>query len=496
MEFPQFTGGSYQDQFAAVACEETINLYLEQVQSGNSKNKSGYAMKRSPGLTSRWSTGAALPVSGLFGLNGHVFGLIGTTINDFSYNGSALTLSGSINGVASDGTRPQFAANPNSIQLGIYSAANLYSLQSASLVPVNWMGVPPAGLDLLNSFFVILSSLGDGFFYSNPGDITSGSPLNFVKANASANAFVSLVVDHEQVWLFGDGNVSQVFYNSTNGTSPFLPNLSAVIPQGTIAAASPISMNNTVWWLGNDGAAYSANGYLPTPVSTKAIENQWRTYPTMSDAVSTQVTFNGHHMWRIYFPSADRTWEYDTDLGPQQGWHKVLGWNAGTGQYTAHRGFSATTLTNAGQKLTQFVGDRSNGKIYSLEPDSGWDDTVRMVWDRVTPVIFNENKNINFPWFELDMQTGVGDGGNLNPLAGPVTPESDPYLSIFYSDDYGQHWSNELLRSMGRKGETKKRVFVSRCGEARQRAWRVTGSAAVPTAFNTAYLGDPEALNS
>ena len=66
MEFPQFCGPSYLDSAPAVDPEETVNFYLEAVESGNSKNKSGYVMKRSPGMSSVFSVGFNTIGRGMF----------------------------------------------------------------------------------------------------------------------------------------------------------------------------------------------------------------------------------------------------------------------------------------------------------------------------------------------------------------------------------------------------------------------------------------------
>lgn len=494
MEFPQIAGPAYQDEYSDVATEEAINFYLEVVESGNSKNKAGFIMKRSPGIKSRFSLGQNYPVW-TYELNGHIFAVIGAYIYDLAYNGSVLTQSGFAGPIAVDANPVQFAANPSGTQLGIYSAGNIYCLEGGVVTEILWFGVPAAGIKLVNQYFLILSADGDGFFFSTPGDLTMGDPLNFASAEASANRYVSMVTDHNQVWLLGDGPISQVFYNDpTDGIQPFKPNPSAVIPQGTGAASSAISFNNRVWWLGDDGVAYQSNGYLPERSSTHAIEEIWRKYPTISDVISYTVTFNGHRMWRMYFPSGNMTWECDTDLPQAQGWHKVASWD-GNGNFIAHRGISSCFFDQPGLPPVQFVGDRANGKIYSLEPNYFWDDTIRVPCDRIACDLLQEGHQVKYDFLELNMQTGIGDGSNGDPTKGTVTPEFEPTISIWYSSDSGKTWSNEIIRSLGRIGQFNKRVTVNRfAGIKRRLAIHIRVSAACPVAINTAYLGDPEVL--
>lgn len=487
MEFPQLCGPAYQDSSPDIDLEDCINFYIEQVASGNSKNKSGYVMKRSPGLKLRYDPGSEAAVPGLFSLNGHVFGVIGGTVFDFVYNGSLLVVHAQYNAIATDGTPVEFAADPAGTQLGIYSAGHVYVLEGGALTEVTWPGVRLAGLALLNQYFLLLSAVGDGFFYSEPGDINAGDPLNFRTAEASANKYVSILIDHQQVWLHGNGNVTQVFFNDTaDPNEPFKPNPSAVIPQGIGPAASAISFNNRVWWISPDGIAYRSDGYLPDEVSTSAITNIWRQYPTILDAVSWPATFNGHQMWRVWFPSGNETWEFDTSLPPGVGWRKVLGWD-GNGNFTAHRGMSSCQAFGL-----QLVGDRSNGKIYSLEPSVYFDDGTRVPCERITPDVQQELHKIVFDYLKLDMQTGVGDGSNGDIALGDVTPEFEPTIEISYSTNSGRSWLT-YLRSLGQQGDYKKEVYVNRfAGTATKMALKIRVTAGCPVNINTCYLGDPE----
>ena len=492
MEFPQFCGPSYLDSSPTVDQEETVNFYLEAVESGNSKNKSGYVMKRSPGMSSVFSVGFNTIGRGMFSLNGHIFAVLGDTIYDLLFNGVNLTINGQLGPIANDGTRVQFAADPEATQLSIYSAGNLYVIYSGTLSNVNWMPVAPAGLAMVNGFFCILSSVGDGFFWSEPGDVRLGTPLNFTPALSSGNKFISILIDHGQVWLFGNANFGQVFSLSTaDPNNPFVPNLSAIIPHGTGAAASPISFNLRVWWIGDHGIAFNSNGYTPQRISTHAVENRWRSYPTIADAVSWTAEWNGHHMWRIWFPSGNETWEFDTDMAAGLGWRKVADWDAGNAVFVAHRGSSSCQYGSATTNILNFVTDRANGNIYVMTPDNYFTNGQRIPCLRISPDVEQELHKIVFDWLEMDMQTGLGDGS-----AGGVgaTPEFEPVISISYSRDSGMSWSGPYQRSLGQQGQNTKRVTVPRfAGTNRKICIKIVVSAACPVNINTVYLGDPEA---
>ena len=177
------------------------------------------------------------------------------------------------------------------------------------------------------------------------------------------------------------------------------------IPHGIAAKQSAISVNGRICWLGKSktevGVAFTTNGgYVANRISNHAVEYQWSTYSRIDDAISWTLTIKGHPLWRIWFPSADVTWEYDFAVDD---WRKVAFWDEARAQYHAHLGQVACA---AGNRI--LVGARNSGKIYTTSLDHMDDDGARIRWLRRTPILTNENKRVSYPWFELDMQGGVG----------------------------------------------------------------------------------------
>ena len=96
------------------------------------------------------------------------------------------------------------------------------------------------------------------------------------------------------------------------------------------------------------------------------------------------------------------------------------------------------------------------------------------VWERTAPIISSENRRVFYNMFFLDCQVGTGQASGA--------PENvDPQVMMQYSDDSGLTWSNELWRPMGRIGKYLTRLVWNRLGVARNRVFRVRGSAAVKT---------------
>ena len=495
MRFEGFIAQSYQSQSRRLGCEETINLTLEKdEQTGRMK------FYRAPGLRDAYDAGAPSDGRGMLSINGHVFVVQGTQVKDFLFDGTTLTLAGTSGPIVNDGKRAYLAANTEATQLVVYSGGKVYLFFAGAMTEITWMGVPVVGVDVINDFFLFLSSQGDGFFFSEPGDASSGDPLNFRSCEGNANKYTRLIVDRNvDVWVFGDQS-SMVFYNDAGDPNePFKKNLSASMQSGIVAPDAVEAFDNRVWWIDQNGIAQASNGYNPERISTHAVENTWRSYGNISGAFSKAVSWNGHNCIDFTFPGATEnistaggivtsvgmTWRYD----PLGGWTKVPGWDSANGRFVSNRGMSACIAQNR-----QLVADRDNGKIYILDPEYYFDSSTRVPWLRRAPNVNEEGYEVEYPWFELAMQTGVGDGTNADLAGGTVTPEANPVVYMRYSDDWAQNFTMERFRSLGEQGDYGVRVFWTRNGAAYNRVFEVGGSAGCAIAIDDCFLRDPKVL--
>ena len=79
--------------------------------------------------------------------------------------------------------------------------------------------------------------------------------------------------------------------------------------------------------------------------------------------------------------------------------------------------------------------------------------------------IHGRGKRVRMPFFELDMETGVGL---------PTGQGSDPQVVLDWSDDGGRAWvSPSLSRSIGKIGEYQTRIRWDRLGSFYQRNLRI-----------------------
>ena len=257
----------------------------------------------------------------------------------------------------------------------------------------------------------------DGYFVFNKPDTqqfyisslygTSFDGLDFASAEGAPDLLVSLLVDHREVWMFGE-TTTEVFYNSGNADFPIERMQGAYLEHGCAAAQSVAKLDNTVFWVGRDsngnGTVWRANGYTPQRVSTHALEFALQSYSQISDAIAYTYQKDGHAFYVLTFPQANKTWCYDVSTNL---WHERAYWNAGN--FERHR---SNCLAFYGGK--HVVGDYENGKLYWLDSDYYMDDDQPLVAQRSTPAINADGKRLFHKSIQIEIEEGVGTNPDLS----------------------------------------------------------------------------------
>lgn len=466
-------GPAYTLRSINAECERAMNLTTEFIET--QKGKDRYSLNKRAGLLTKVVPEIAR-VRGMLEVNNQLFAVLGPTpyTLDSAFNPTAY------GNVDNDNLPVYWAANRT--QAVFTSAGKAYVLQSGEpATPITWIGEQVVSCGFINDYFVFLSINGDGFFYSEPGDATLGTSLNFIPATASANNYVAMIIDHEEIGLFGN-RVTQFFAAQDGnavaaGAAPFVARLSdGTVQRGIAAPAALVSADNSIFWLGGDkegrGVVWRLNGYTPVRVSNHGVETAVRKMTTVDDCVAWTYQEDGHIFVVFNFIVENQTWVLDVESGH---WHQRDWWNQDSASSEAHRGYCATAAFG---KI--IVGDRTTGSIYVQSLDYQDDDGAIIRCQRRSSDTNNMNKLVTYARMEVQIQGGVGDGSNGDPEQGAVTPEFDPQMLITFSDDNGHTFGDEYSRSMGQQGDYEARVFVEGAGTGRNRVWDLVVTAKVP----------------
>lgn len=342
-----------------------------------------------------------------------------------------------------------------------------------------------SGADVIgfsDGYFLALDTTTSTLRLSDLEDGTVWPALMVAQRSTAADRWVSMVIAHREVWLFGS-QTSEPWYNSGD-LFPFTPISGALIEQGTAAMSSPCVVDNTPIWLTqnpNGGRmVVRASGYLPTRISTHAVEFALQGYTTVSDAVGWTYQDQGHSFYVLSFPTEAVTWVYDCATNM---WHERGTWDTSACDFVALR--HQTHCYAFGKHL---VGDRVTGVVSEQRIDFT-SDVLGLPLRRVrqTPHLCNEQTWIFYSSAQLDLESGLGVYPAVVPEGEIQQPNYGPQVMLQWSDDGGHTWSNEHWTSAGPRGHYRQRVIWRRLGRSRDRVFRVSVSDPIPWRLNQFY---------
>jgi hypothetical protein len=452
-QFP-FVGASYMARSAAFDAEQCINLYPE---TGSPTSKSVVMLLGTPGKR-LWSTLAGGGVRGLLRFSAGIgIAVVGSNVYTVDTSGVG-TLVGVVDflltpaSMASNGTLVMIVTGPHGYVLNPVTGV---------LTPITDPAFTGADTVQFEDGYFVFNKTGTGQFQITSLYGTTIDPLDFATAEGAPDLLLSLLVDHREIWLFGETS-TEVFFNSGNVDFPFERINGAFIEQGCAAKFSPAKMDNTVYWLTADergqGTVQRAQGYTPQRISTHALEFAIGQMPRIDDAVAYTYQQEGHSFYVLNFPTAQKTWVFDAATSL---WHERAWRDPASGTLKQDRAICQMAFANE-----NIVGDWETGELYVLDLDYFTDNGDPIARIRSCPHISSSDyKQQFFASLQVDMQAGVG----LTSGQG-----SDPKAMLQWSTDGGYSWSNELWASIGKIGERRSRVKWRRLGRSRDRVFRVT----------------------
>jgi len=390
----------------------------------------------------------------------------------------------------------------------------LYAIQFTTLPSTDGAFSGGSSVDIVDNYFV----------YNNPGTQQWGSsnllsPISsstsYAFADAAPDNLVALIADHREVYLMGEIS-SEVWTDVGAVPFPFQRIPGTSTQHGIAAPQSLYRLGNSFAYVSRNSRGQAQimqmNGYIPTRISTHAVENTL-VNEYISDAIAYTYQIEGHEVYVVTFPSVGAnglTWCYDATT---QMWHKWLYWDGS--EYTRHRSNCAALFQ--GMVL---VGDYANGKIYELDPQNYTDDgqTIRRL--RRTPHLTTDLQRQYFDEMQIQFQPGTGTTGlftqigntfftspltispnqtliipygltyviNDGNIANNTNTTTNPQAMLRWSNDGGSTWSREYWVSIGQLGRYKNRAIWRRLGWSRDRVFEVVFSDPVNSVIVSANL--------
>ena len=204
------------------------------------------------------------------------------------------TVSGSSTGVASipGSARVTMAATVD--RLCVVANTDAYLFDGTTITQITDADFRPAGqVDFINQYLIFTEWQTARWFSSDlnaPEDYTS---TMFATAEHQPDNLVGIKADHGQVFLAGD-TTCEIWGSIDTAGFPWQQVQNGVIELGCAAGASLAKLDNSIFWLANDGSVRRLSGFTPVRVSTHGIEEIIRGWGDASEAYGMAYSYGGH----------------------------------------------------------------------------------------------------------------------------------------------------------------------------------------------------------
>lgn len=384
------------------------------------------------------------PIRGMRNVEGVLFVVAGNSLYEISSDITA-TWRGNIPGVTRVSMTHQQITNGYKLIVVNGTQGYVYNTVTQELNRITDESYPGAFVaDFIDQYIVQVEPARRYWFHSElvaPEDYLS---TDRYESEASPDRIVTLIVSHREIWVFGERTI-EIYVNDPVGNVTFQRATGTVIEVGCGGRYTPARMDNSIFWLGNDGIIYRSDGYSPRRISTHAIEQEIAD-KNWANAFSMVWEDRGHKVYYLTFPDG-KTFGYDAATGE---WHRresygYNNWRVGHLTYWNNKWIAA---------------DRYSGALYEVAWDEYTEDGNPLVSERVTPYLHDGQNDIIMNYLEIVADVGGG---------GPV----QPVFALQYSDDGGNNWTNWKQASLGEVGQYRQRVRFRRLGKFMNRVFRL-----------------------
>jgi len=445
-----------------------INAYAEGAPEGS---RSKYIWRRAPGLDAVFTVGDSTHRGALL-VGSILYVANGDKVYSVTKAGTAYTvnaLSGTLGGVGLVTMAHNMRAPTN--QIIIQTSAGSYQIASNAVSAFSDGDLPSS----------LMVAYQDGYFFwpTAAGRVTA-SDLNSLDINGNSYATAESAPDgmvrcvpFRRDMLFMGAYTSEVWSNA--GTSPFPYSRVTVIPVGLygINAVSGYEAGfpGPLVFVGNDGVVYKMVGYGLEPVSTPQIARLIARITDRSTLRLNSFIAAGHHFVSLSAPGWTMVLDLTTGFWHERASYEMDNWRVGF-------------TINAFDEWLAF--DAATNEVYRINDRTRREATHPLVWEVWSAQQHGFPARTSVDRAAFDMLTGVGIDRGVDPI------ESNPRISISWSDNGGRTFGNALLRSLGTQGELRT-IDIRRTGltGVQGRQWKLQVSDPVEVSlFGGSMFGD------
>lgn len=267
--------------------------------------------------------------------------------------------------------------------------------------------------------------------------------------------------------LFVGGEQSLEVWQNTGAASVF--ERIAYIEKGILAPASAITIGQSMMWLGSDRRVYILDNRTPEPVSSD-IDTEIFKMPDVTDAVGTQVVWNGRSWYVLHFPTANRTFALDLTT---KVWIEWTYWDPDT---RAH--------------------GRTIGELYGHLPQWSMSVATSRVYEE-SPRVFlvggygDDGDDIRWIWRSAHLDHGTDSEKTCADLAVSIVrgenpdPDADAGKCLVRWRSNGKEWEPYQEIDLGLMGDRTRPSYLYRMGAYDSRQYEIQITDQVPVSIRS-----------
>jgi hypothetical protein len=350
-------------------------------------------------------------------------------------------------GALSGGDRITIASNnagtPDIVAVTDAGAFNLFTGSAPTAFADGDLPASPTSVAFQAGYFHF--SYADGRLFVTGLNAVTVNSTHFTTYQETVGGVTRLVPFNGEMLAMGPFSIG-VYRNASNATGhPY--SLGDVIGKGLASKFAVAGFQDgfvdQLLWVGDDNVVYHLQGYSPTPVSTPDVVRSIAAVEDKDDLDAIVYMNGAHAIWALSGPSF--TWEHNLSTGQ---------WNERK-SHGSSRWQAQCSIQHQGLWL---VGRRDTGRLYRISDGAYTEDGDPLVMELWSVPAAAFPNRIAFPRADFDWMVGQGEAEGEDPI------ETDPQVSISWSDDGGATWSTPLLRDLGGEGKTRTRISLLRTG--------------------------------
>lgn len=271
------------------------------------------------------------------------------------------------------------------------SAGYFYNTVEDTFARITDPGFPGSAVaGFIDGYILGIEPQGRYAFNSRPAQATEYNTLDRFTSEVSPDRLVAFGISSNELLLLST-NTGEFFENTGAAQQPFRSKR-ITLDKGCAGPYTLIELDNSLCWLGNDGAFYRLDGYSARRISTRPIEQAiagldwWQ-------AFGFKWHDRGHEVAYWTFPDG-RTWGFDA---AHNEWHRRE-------SYGLNR-WRANTMTR--WDGAWYAGDFNGPRLYLVDWDYPWEWQDEFVSERTCAVMHDNQNLVRCPRLELVMDTGM-----------------------------------------------------------------------------------------